>query len=99
MDERKTDSNMIPLKFQLSQNYPNPFKDKTSIKYCIAFRTHVNITIFNPNGHMIKTLVNTEQDAGTYEITCSAGGFNEGEYVYKMTAGDYSGTKSMLVRF
>jgi hypothetical protein len=32
---------ITPFTFQLSQNYPNPFKDRTTIKYCIAYKTKV----------------------------------------------------------
>ena len=54
LPERKTESEMIPLKFHLSQNYPNPFKDKTSIKYCIAYKTVVEITVSNSDGTRLK---------------------------------------------
>jgi len=37
-----------PLKFHLSQNYPNPFSEKTIIKYCVAYKTRVQITIYLP---------------------------------------------------
>ena len=59
---------LIPTKFHLSQNYPNPFKDKTTIKYCIAFKTLVKITIYNSEGEMIEKLVDEVKQAGTYEV-------------------------------
>ena len=96
-NERKTESEMIPLKFYLSQNYPNPFKYKTSIKYCIAYRTLVDISVFNMDGHMIRNLINTEQNAGTYEIEFSAEGLNEGQYFYQITAGEYFSKKKMSI--
>ena len=59
---------LIPSKFFLSQNFPNPFKDETKIKYCLPVRTKVNITVYNSDGVKVKELVNEIQDAGTYEV-------------------------------
>lgn len=86
---------MIPLDFHLSQNYPNPFRDKTKIKYCIAYKTKVNISIINTDGGLIRTLVNTDQEAGTYEIEFDGSSLSEGKYLVKITAGDYSNYKTM----
>ena len=58
---------LIPTEFYLSQNYPNPFKEKTTIKYCVAYKTKVRITIYNSEGEMIEKLVDEVKEAGTYE--------------------------------
>ena len=58
----------LPLKFQLSQNYPNPFHGKTIIKYCVAYKTRIQITIFDLNGKEIEKLVDEEKKPGTYEV-------------------------------
>ena len=105
--ERKTESEMIPLEFHLSQNYPNPFNNKTSIKYCIAYKTDVEISVFNSKGDLVKRLVNANQEAGTYEIEFSAKGISgsnengfelpNGVYFYQLKAGDYTSTKEMIL--
>ena len=88
---------LIPSAFYLSQNYPNPFKDKTTIKYCVAYETKVKITVFNSNGEMIKTLVDEEKDAGTYEIEIDGSGLATGIYHYLLEVGDYRSKKKMLL--
>lgn len=65
-------SEMVPLKFYLSQNYPNPFKEKTTIKYCLAYKTDSVIIFFDCDHNVIKQVLNKAQDAGTYEIEFSA---------------------------
>jgi hypothetical protein len=57
-----------PSEFYLSQNYPNPFRDKTTIKYCVACRTRVLLKVFNAEGKEIEKLVDEEQNPGTYEV-------------------------------
>jgi hypothetical protein len=59
---------LVPSEFYLSQNYPNPFKEKTVIKYCVAYRTRVQLTIYNTAGEEIEKLVDEEQKAGAYKV-------------------------------
>ena len=61
-------NNLVPTEFYLFQNYPNPFTEKTSIKYCMAYKTRVRITIYNSEGEMIKKLVDEVKEPGTYEV-------------------------------
>ena len=97
---------MIPLDFHLSQNYPDPFKDKTKIKYCIGYKTRVRITLFNSEGKMIEKLLDEENEAGTYEIEFDAnkdscGEFrplSEGTYIYHFEAANFCSIKKMQYR-
>lgn len=79
---------LIPSKFYLSQNYPNPFKDITTIKYCLPLKTRVNITVFDSKNHKVKELVNSIQEAGTYEVKLKSTDLQSGIYYYQMQAFD-----------
>lgn len=100
-DSRMND--VIPLAFHLSQNYPNPFREETKIKYCVAYKTRVQLTVLNSAGEVIDTLVDEEKDPGTYGIDfaarVSASGearnLAHGKYSYRLEAGDYSSEKEM----
>ncbi len=93
----------IPLAFHLSQNYPNPFSEQTTIKYCVAYRTRVQITVLNSAGEVIDTLVDEEKSPGTYEIDFRVSIGPSGKvrdpasrkYHYRMEAGGYSCEKDM----
>ena len=61
-----------PQVFYLGQNYPNPFKEKTTIKYCVASTTRVILTIYDTQGNVVKKLVDEEKNPGTYEVEFSA---------------------------
>lgn len=106
-------NNLTPTEFYLGQNYPNPFKEKTTIKYCVAYRTRVRITVFNSGGELIEVLLDEEKKAGTYEIELSAVKYQyslvpEGEgkemnlhagiYYYRLEAGNYSNLKKMMLK-
>lgn len=98
MSERKRVQNhdeLVPLKFQLGQNYPNPFHDKTMIKYCVPYQVEVEITIHDMKGTLVRQLLKEIKGAGTYEIEFDADGFPEGTYLYRMKACDYTEEKEM----
>ncbi len=87
-----------PSEFSVGQNYPNPFKNKTVIKYCVAYKTKVQIIVYNSEGKLIEKLVDEEKKPGTYEV--------EFHYVetghapsllYRLEAGDYSSEKKMVL--
>jgi len=95
---------LIPLEFHLGQNYPNPFCEMTKIKYCLAYKTRVLISIYNHGNEMIEILVDEVKQAGTYEVEFSASysqshqqrKIADGYYYYHMKAGDYSSDKKWL---
>ena len=93
----------IPSEFFLSQNYPNPFKEKTIIKYCVAFKTRVQLTVYNSEGKVIEKLVDEEKLPGAYEVEFntvekhSDESLQSGTYSYRLEAGDYSSEKKMEI--
>ena len=95
----------IPSEFFLSQNYPNPFKEKTIIKYCLAYKTQVNLKVFNAEGKEIEQLINEEKNPGTYEVefsasichSCESRNLPDGFYFYRLDAGNYSSEKKMEI--
>ena len=89
-------NDLVPSEFYLSQNYPNPFSEKTTIKFCVAYKTKVKLEVFNSEGKMIKILLDKEKEAGTYEIEFSASGLPEGIYIYQLQAGDFLSRKRMM---
>jgi len=90
---------VIPLEFLLSQNYPNPFRETTAIKYCVAYKTRVQITVYDSEGKEIEKLVDEEKQPGTYEVVFqSAVGSRQlvsGNYYYRLEAGEYKSEKKM----
>jgi hypothetical protein len=90
-----------PSEFYLAQNYPNPFKEKTVIKYCVADKTRVRITVYDSDGEAIEQLVDEEKQPGTYEVEfsnchpCENRNPQEATYFYRLEAGDYSNEKKM----
>jgi hypothetical protein len=104
--ENNVVNNLTPLEFYLSQNYPNPFCEKTIIKYCLAYKTKVKLEVFDSESKMIKVLIDEEKEAGTYEIEFDSfdchfresGNLKEVIYFYRLEAGDYINEKQMVLK-
>ena len=100
--ENNVVENLVPSEFYLSQNYPNPFREKTIIKFCIAYKTKVRLEVLNSEGNIIKVLIDEEKEAGTYEIEFNSH-FGEGRnltsgvYFYQLQAGEFKSTKKMIL--
>ena len=56
-------------KFELFNNYPNPFNPQTTLKYEIAHNSAVELKIYDILGNHIKTLVNDYMTRGVHETT------------------------------
>ena len=62
------ESEVVPEDFYLYQNYPNPFNPKTNLKYFLKESNHVNLSIYNSLGELVKTLVDGIADKGIHEL-------------------------------
>jgi hypothetical protein len=79
------------------QNYPNPFNQVTTIQYNVPARSEVMLEVFNLMGQHVETLYNGKQAIGQYSINWDASGFSSGVYFYKLTTGDKSFSKRMVL--
>jgi hypothetical protein len=58
-----------PKQFQLYPAYPNPFNMSTTIRFQINTNQHIKISIFDVNGRIVNTILNSKVAAGNYKIT------------------------------
>ena len=90
-----------PQSFQLKQNYPNPFNSSTKIEFSVPTRSVVTIKVYNELGMEITQLMNEEKRAGNYTVEFSSflgkKILPSGIYIYKITAGNYSDSKKMIL--
>ena len=86
-----------PVQSSLYQNYPNPFNPVTKIKYQLSESAKVKLRVFNALGEDVKTLINEEQQAGTYEIEFNGNGLPSGVYYNQLTAGNYVQIRKMIL--
>ncbi len=56
-----------------------------------------SLIVYDALGREITILINEQLNPGTYEIDWDASNYPSGVYFYKLTAGDYSETKKMVL--
>ncbi len=95
-DVENKETNM-PRQFQLFQNYPNPFNPATGIQYSVASSQKVILKVYDVLGREVTTLVNEKKSPGTYKVSFDGSNLSSGIYFYRLTAGDYTETKKMVL--
>jgi hypothetical protein len=95
-DGSPVNSNLVPSEFALNQNYPNPFNPATNIAFSLSKTCDYKLAIYNVAGQLVKVF-NGHADAGVVEITWDASQNASGVYFYKLTAGNFTDTKKMVL--
>ena len=104
---------LLPLRTQLMQNYPNPFNPTTTIRITIAgvvapsgaslsgvegpASSSVRLAVYDLLGREVAILVNESKAPGSYEVKWDATGLASGVYMYRLTAGDFVESRTMLL--
>ncbi|MEJ2049636.1 MAG: T9SS type A sorting domain-containing protein [Calditrichota bacterium] len=94
-------TNNLPVKFELAQNYPNPFSSSTIIPYNIHKQSDIQVTIYDILGREVRKFAIGHQTAGSYNILWDGrNNFGQivanGIYLCKLQVGGESQVKKMI---
>ena len=86
----------------LADNYPNPFNPSTTIEYSITNDSHVNLSIYNVSGRLIRTLVDEFKVINSYKVIWDGkddrgNAAASGVYFYKLKIKDYVESKKLVL--
>ncbi|RMH81657.1 MAG: T9SS C-terminal target domain-containing protein, partial [Calditrichaeota bacterium] len=92
----------LPKSVHLYQNFPNPFNPTTTIEFSLPHVSRITLHVYDVAGRKVKTLVNGTFPAGTHTVQWD--GTNEagepvtsGVYLYRLTSGNYTAVRKMLL--
>ena len=88
---------LVPIKYALYQNFPNPFNPVTNIRYQLPNKSKVVMKIYNILGSEVMELLSEQKESGVYETEFDAKALSSGTYFYRMTAGSFIETKKMIL--
>jgi glucose/arabinose dehydrogenase len=99
-----TGNNSNVENYSLFQNYPNPFNPVTKIKFDISpVNMHepnsqlVKLILYDALGRQVQVLVNEFKLPGSYEVEWDGSNYPSGLYMYKLSVGDYTSQKKMVL--
>lgn len=93
----------LPPAFALDQNYPNPSNPTTRIRFTLSsqerdgVRSHVSLRVYDILGREVRTLVNENLPAGSYEVTFNAAGLASGVYLYRLQSDRFAVTRKLIL--
>jgi flagellar hook assembly protein FlgD len=91
------------MKNELSHAYPNPFNPITRIAYSVKEAGPVTIDVYNVAGRVVRTLLDTELDAGANGFVVWDGTNDSGErcasgvYFYRIAAPGFAASRKMVM--
>ncbi|KAA3662443.1 MAG: T9SS C-terminal target domain-containing protein, partial [Calditrichaeota bacterium] len=98
-----TEQNDTPVEtMQLRQNYPNPFRDQTTISFNLEKQTPVSIIVYNILGEKVKNFEFQQLTPGIHEIdfyplTTVSSRLPAGIYFYKLISGKNIKIRKMVL--
>lgn len=86
-----------PKRFELQQNFPNPFNPVTTFRFAVPRASRVTVKLYDVAGREIRTLVDREYEIGFHTVPLSAEGLASGVYFCRMDADSFSQTRKLLL--
>jgi hypothetical protein len=87
----------ISSRFALEDCYPNPAKDKTTMRFRTNISSEVSITLFDNLGKERKVLVKKIYDPGEHNVEVDLKDLPAGNYIYQMKTGFYKNSRKLSV--
>ena len=86
-----------PLKYEITDVFPNPFNPTTTISFSIPEFGLITITAYDITGRKLKTLTNKVLSIGNYTIDWNASSYPSGVYLIRMDSGDFTQTQKVVL--
>jgi hypothetical protein len=90
-------NSLIPEKYSLSQNFPNPFNPVTKINFDIPKSGLTTLKVYDILGNLVYTLVNGNLNAGSYNYEFDGSDLASGIYYFRITSGSFADAKKMTL--
>ncbi len=96
-DQPTYSQSIVPLNYELSSNYPNPFNPMTQIRFGLPEAQNVKLTVYDVTGREVARLVDGSFGAGYHTVTFDATNLASGLYLYRIEAGDFVSSRKMIL--
>ncbi|HEX8386539.1 MAG TPA: T9SS type A sorting domain-containing protein, partial [Rubricoccaceae bacterium] len=85
------------LAFALDPTFPNPFRTETTVRFTLPEPGRVDVAVYDLLGRLVTRLVSEDRAAGVHEVRWDAAGLASGPYVVRLSAGDDTATRRVVL--
>ncbi len=89
--------NELPVSFNVSRAYPNPFNPEASVDLELRRESHVRVTLHDVLGRQVETIVDRPVSAGTHTLTISGANLPSGSYWLNVSVDNLSQTQRIVL--
>lgn len=86
-----------PTKYELNQNFPNPFNPTTNIKFSVPEAGLVTLKLYNVMGQEVATLINSYTHPAVINYNLDASNLATGVYFYRLDVNNFTATKKLAL--
>ena len=87
----------LPSKTSLESAYPNPFNPSTTFSYVLGETKEVDLSVYSITGQLVESLVNSQQEVGSYTLIWDASLQPSGIYFLRLQAGNETFNQKLMV--
>lgn len=87
----------LPLQFNLSTPYPNPFNSTAQVSFDLPQASAIELSVLDLSGRKALNLAQGLRPAGRYRAVIDGSGLASGTYLVRLHAGNYVNTRKMLL--
>ncbi len=96
IDEKHADE-VTPQEIKILQNFPNPFKENTTIEFFLPKSADVEFSVYNVLGKKLLNLTDQASTSGWNTIEFDAGNLTSGVYLYELKTGNTHYINRMVI--
>jgi enterochelin esterase family protein len=87
----------VPELFTFFNSYPNPFNAATTISFALSQPCHVELKVFDVQGRLVATLVDSPMTAGAHSVPFDGCELSSGTYFCRLSSGMNTFTHKMTL--
>lgn len=89
----------VPLKFDLSQPYPNPFNSTARLNYTIPETGEITFDVFDISGRLVENVYQGNQVIGVHQLVLNSSNWSSGIYFLHLeTEANYKTVKLICIK-
>ena len=91
------DDKLNPIRFFVSNNYPNPFNPVTTLTYQLSEPAEASLKVYDLKGKQVMSINEGFKFSGSHDITINASTLSSGTYFFVFTAGNFQKTQKVML--